>query len=116
MKPATAVLCLVCFIACSSQKRSEEPKPTNGQSFAAAMGLVCNVDRHISSEGDDPLELDQRRSDFLHDRIKNPDAIYHHTLWRTKSNSERAKTIRQLAKEAKLESCLYADSLEDEAF
>ena len=110
------MVCMVLASACSSQKKAEEPKDTNGQSFEEAMTLVCHVDEHIAADDADPLELDQRRSDFLQDRIKNPDAIYHHTLWRTKSNVERAKTIRKLSREAHVKSCPYADHLEEEAF
>lgn len=110
-----SVVCVALALGCS-QKKAEEPKNDNGQSFEEAMRLVCYVDDHIQANDADPLELDQARSDFLQDRVKNPDAIYERTLWRTKSNSERAKTIRSLAKKAKVEGCPYADSLEDEAF
>lgn len=109
-------LCVVLACCCSSQKKAEEPKDDNGQSFGEAMRLVCHVDEHIAADDADPLELDQRRSDFLQDHVKNPDAIYHRTLWRTKSNVERAKTIRKLSREANVESCPYADRLEQEAF
>ena len=76
------------------------------------MQLVCNVDEHIGVTDDsDPLELDQRRTDYLQEHVKNPDVIYHQTLWRVQSSSERSKTIRDLSKQAKIRRCPYADAL-----
>lgn len=99
-------------LACVADK--PPPKASNnGQSFEAAMKLVCHVDDHVGiSAGDDPLELDQRRADFLQSRVKNPEVIYHQTLWRVQATTQRAKTIRELSAQARLSSCPYADALE----
>ncbi len=95
---------------CAAEKPAPKAEP-GGQSFEQAMQLVCHVDEHIEVT-DDPLELDQQRTDFLQSHVKNPDAIYHQTLWRVQSAHQRAKTIRDLSKQACLESCPYADALE----
>ena len=90
---------------------------SSGQSFSAAMQLVCFVDDHIQvTDPDDPLERDQQRSDFLQSQIKNPDVIYHRTLWRVQANLERSKTIRDLSSQAQLKTCPYADALADEDY
>lgn len=110
-----ALGCLV-LVGCSAEKPEPKPPPS-GQSFEAAMELVCNVDRHIGvTDESDPLELDQKRSDFLQSRIKNPDVIYHQTLWRVQSNLQRSKTIRDLSCQAELSECPYADALEQSEF
>lgn len=104
-------LAMVAVVACSAEKTAPKNEPP-GQSFEAAMQLVCNVDEYIEAASDaDPLDLDQRRSDYLQQHVKNPDVIYHQTLWRVQSSSERSKTIRDLSKQAKLQQCPYADAL-----
>ena len=81
------------------------------------MQLVCNVDAQIQpTDPDDPLERDQLRGDYLQDHVKNPDVIYHRTLWRVQANAERAKTIRDLSRQAKLKACPYADALAKEDY
>lgn len=106
---------LACALtACASKQAKPEEAYTAGQSFEAAMNLVCNVDQHIQQSEDDPLEQEQRRSDYLQEHIKNPDVIYHRTLWRVQDTKQRAKTIRDLSCQAELEACPYADSLESD--
>lgn len=112
------VATLVAFMAvgtagCASQQA--EPKPVEtGQSFEAAMSLVCNVDQHVQVADANLLEREQLRNDFLQDHVKNPDVIYHRTLWRVQATKERAKTIRELAGQCSLAQCAYADTLEAE--
>lgn len=91
------------------------PKPVeSGQSFKAAMTLVCQVDQHIELKDDNLLEREQLRGDYLQDHVKNPDVIYHRTLWRVQATQERAKTIRELSVQAELSECPYADALLEE--
>src|SRR5688572_7576632 len=99
------------LLGCASQQ--EAPKPVeSGQSFEAAMTLVCNVDQHVKVDEANLLEREQLRNDFLQDHVKNPDVIYHRTLWRVQATKERAKTIRELAGQCSLPKCTYADTLE----
>jgi hypothetical protein len=111
---AVLVITLTCgAVGCASQK--QEPKPVvGGQSFEEAMALVCNVDQHVQVADANLLEREQVRNDFLQDHVKNPDVIYHRTLWRVQATKERAKTIRELAGQCSLSTCAYADTLEAE--
>jgi hypothetical protein len=112
------VATLVAFIAAGTAgcaSRQAEPKPAEtGQSFEEAMSLVCNVDQHVQVADADLLEREQLRNDYLQDHVKNPDVIYHRTLWRVQATKERAKTIRELAGQCSLAKCAYADTLEAE--
>jgi len=97
-------------IGCASKQAA--PKPVaSGQSFEEAMSLVCNVDQHVAVADANLLEREQLRNDFLQDHVKNPDVIYHRTLWRVQATKERAKTIRELAGQCSLSKCAYADTL-----
>lgn len=100
-------------LGCASQKPAPTPVE-GGQSFEEAMSLVCNVDQHIEVADANLLEREQLRHDFLQDHVKNPDVIYHRTLWRVQATKERAKTIRELAGQCSLAKCAYADTLEVE--
>jgi len=86
----------------------------SGQSFKAAMTLVCNVDQHIELKDDNLLEREQLRGDYLQEHVKNGDVIYHRTLWRVQDTQERAKTIRELSLKAELSECPYAEALLEE--
>lgn len=100
-------------LGCASQQAESKPAES-GQSFEEAMRLVCNVDQHVQAEDANLLEREQLRNDFLQDNVKNPDVIYHRTLWRVQATKERAKTIRELAGQCSLAKCAYADTLEAE--
>lgn len=102
--------CASGMFGCASQQ--EAPKASeSGQSFEEAMSLVCNVDQHVKVDEANLLEREQLRNDFLQDHVKNPDVIYHRTLWRVQATKERAKTIRDLAGQCSLAKCAYADTL-----
>ena len=103
---------LVAF-GCGAEQAA--PKPAeSGQSFKAAMTLVCNVDQHIELGDDNLLEREQLRGDYLQEHVKNGDVIYHRMLWRVQDTRQRAKTIRELSVEAELSECPYADALLEE--
>ena len=107
-----AILGLATFGCCAGQT---EPNPVeSGQSFKAAMTLVCNVDQHLQLKDDNLLEREQLRGDYLQEHVKNGDVIYHRTLWRVQDTQERAKTIRELSLKAELSECPYADALLEE--
>lgn len=110
---ARAVLLGLWALGCAAQQAKEKPVEV-GQSFEDAMRLVCNVDQHVQVADANLLEREQLRSDFLQDHVKNPDVIYHRTLWRVQATKERAKTIRELAGQCSLAQCAYADTLESE--
>jgi len=107
---AAGVLGVSGVLGCASQQ--EAPKTAeSGQSFEEAMNLVCNVDQHVKVDEANLLEREQLRNDFLQDHVKNPDVIYHRTLWRVQATKERANTIRDLAGQCSLSKCAYADTL-----
>jgi len=97
-------------LGCASHQEAAKPVES-GQSFEEAMSLVCNVDQHVKVDEANLLEREQLRNDFLQDHVKNPDVIYHRTLWRVQATKERAKTIRDLAGQCSLAKCAYADTL-----
>ena len=97
-------------------QRAEEPGYA-GQSHATAMTLICDVDRLAGLSAElDPIEIGQRRHDWLSERVKNPDAIYFRVVMRTKSGAEQAAMLRNEARVAGLPSCPLADSVESTAF
>lgn len=102
-----------CGFGCGADQAA--PKAVeSGQSFTAAMTLVCNVDQYVQVTDDNLLEREQLRGDYLQDHVKNGDVIYHRTLWRVQDTQARAKTIRELSREAELSECPYADALLEE--
>jgi hypothetical protein len=108
-----SMLVLLC-VACQP---AESPEDVEKQrDFEAAMRLVCDVDRRSNAASvDDPLEKERIREDYLSDHVVEPTVVYHRTLWRVESLAERAKRVRELAKEAHLARCDYADAIQAEA-
>jgi hypothetical protein len=108
---------LACASLTACGPSSAEPAPSRppAQSYRDALDLWCNVDQRAGLAAlEDPLEKSQRRSDWLTEHVKNPDAIYLKTLLAVKSQSEQAHELRSEAKTAGLTRCPFADSLEQE--
>lgn len=107
----SAAACL--FLACASQSRPVAPA-VEGQSYAEALRLICDVDRHVTiPEGASELEIGQLRDDYIVENTKNPDAIYFVTVWRTKPPAERASLLDKEAQNQKVKDCTLASRLLD---
>jgi len=79
------------------------------------MDVICNVDTHAEvTHTLDPLEVSQRRSDYLADHVKHPEVIYERTLWRVQPAEKRAELMRKQAQKAGMVRRLYADEIERE--
>ena len=110
-----SALCVV-LSSCGPRSAPETPANDGGQPYREAMQLICEVDQRAGLTAvDDPLELGQRRSDFLNERVKNPDAIEFRTLISVRSERDQAQALRAEAKHAGLARCALADSIESAA-
>lgn len=99
-------------------KSAPEPATPNDQRqpYRDAIAMVCDVDQRAGLTAvEDPLELGQRRTDYLTDNIKNPDAIYFRTMISVESERDQAKALRNEAKKVGLARCALADSIEEHA-
>lgn len=98
-------------LACASQSRPVAPV-VEGQTYAEALRLICDVDRHVTiPDGATELDVGQLRDDYIVENTKNPDAIYFVTVWRTKPPAERASLLDKEAKDQKLNDCPLASQL-----
>jgi hypothetical protein len=105
-------------VGASCGPASAEPAPARPpeQSLRQAFELWCHVDERAGlTTMTDPLERSQRRSDWLNDNVKNPDAIYMKTMLSVKSQADQATELRAQANKAGVTNCPYADSLRHEA-
>jgi hypothetical protein len=94
----------------STAPPAEDP---SGQTFRAALVLICEVDRRAElTEVDDPIALDRQREEWLMRHVVNGDGIYLITIWRTQSAAEQARTLRRQAQAEGIARCPLADALE----
>lgn len=101
-------------LACASQQRPERSS-FEGQTYAEAIRLMCDVDRLVSvPEGTNELELGQLREDYLVENTKHPEAIFLLTVWRTKPVNEQASLLKREALEQRVSDCALARRLEAE--
>ena len=115
MSYASAGLVLLIVFAAGCGPSSAEPAPCRppDQSYHAALELWCQVDERAGlGTLEDPIEKSQRRSDWLTDHVKNPDAIYLKTMLSVKTQTDQAKELRAEAKGAGVAACPLADTLE----
>jgi hypothetical protein len=98
--------------ACTSTPEPRAPEPP-GQSFAAAMTVMCDVDRQAGLSAEtDPLGVGAKRTAWIMDKVDNPDAIELRTLMSVKGAAEQARMLRGGAKGCGVAQCALADSLE----
>lgn len=110
-------LCSLTLGVCLVSGCAETPPPAapeSGQTYAQAIELMCNVDAHAGLSDADPLELSQKRDEWIAENIKHPDAIELRTLLTVRSFPERAKVLRTEAKEQHLKICPLADAYDAE--
>ena len=102
----------VALSACVATPGPRAPEPP-GQSFAAAVAMMCDVDRQAGLSADaDPLGVGARRTAWITDKVDNPDAIELRTLLSVKGAAEQAQMLRARAKGCGVGACALADSLE----
>lgn len=110
MRHLAAVLPLLA--ACTAVPEAKAP-PSAGQSFPAAVSMICDVDRLAGLAADaDPLGTGSKRTAWIAEHVDNPDAIELRTLMSVKPPPEQAKMLRDRAKESGLARCALADALE----
>lgn len=113
-RPAlVCALCLGLGACAASQSSSEEP--STGQSYAQALGMMCDVDRLAGVDGSDPLEASSARENYLLANVENPDGIYFLTIFRSKGGNEQAKLLADEARRQGLPRCALADQLKADA-
>ena len=83
--------------ACGPASPAEDPSNQihDDQSYDAALRMFCDADRLSGANPEDPLELAQRREDYLVEHVKNPDGQYFLTIWRTRGPAERAEMLEK---------------------
>jgi hypothetical protein len=107
-----SLLLLLSLPACASQPEPQAP-PSGGQTFPEAVAMICDVDTLAGLSGEaDPLGIGQSRTDWISQRVDNPDAIELRTLLSVKGATEQGGMLRDRAKQVGLKSCTLADSLE----
>jgi hypothetical protein len=91
-----------------------EPKVApQGQTFAAAVALMCDVDRQAGLPPEaNPLTIGLQRTAWITEHADNPDAIELRVLLSVKDPGEQAHMLRAQAKELCLPGCALADTLE----
>lgn len=105
----------VLVLGCATRGAVEQCAPAGGQTYAEALHLICNVDALADlSASEDPLEIGQKRHDWLSERVVNGDAAYLRTILRTRDAGEQSRMLGEQAAEAGLKACPLARSLRDE--
>jgi len=119
LRPASRwllVLAAFCGPACGPASPAEDPSNQihDDQSYDAALRMFCDADRLSGANPEDPLELAQRREDYLVEHVKNPDGQYFLTIWRTKGPAERAAMLEKELASTKISPCPLVATLRAE--
>lgn len=97
---------------------AKEPEVHNpsGQTYTEAIEVMCNVDTLAELDPDeDPIGIEQARTDFLYENVNHPDGIYLRTLISVKPGDVKAEMLRTQATKVGLPVCAMADTFEAEA-
>ncbi len=113
MRHTTLLAVAGTLAACASGPCPEPESPdSSGQSYSQAIALMCNVDQRAGIDAEtDLFDRAGRRSEFINDNVKNPDAIEYRTYFSVKPPSDQASSLREEAKRAGIDKCQLADSL-----
>lgn len=112
MRPFALVVCILA--ACSPARPPEdESSAANEKSpaYAREIQVICDVDRLSGADPEDPLTASKTREDYLLAHIKDPDAIYFLTVFRSKDAATQAGLLAQEKTELGLKRCPLADAL-----
>lgn len=108
-----ALALAACALAACAAPCPPKPAPSGGQSFEAALGVICDVDHLAGLRPDaDPLGVGNQRSSWLAAHADNPDAIELRTLMSVKGPADQAQMLREQAKSHGVVRCALADELE----
>lgn len=93
-----------------------EAPAANQQSFAEAVKMLCDVDALAGLSADeDLLAVGQKRSEWLAEKIENPDGIYLKTMLSVKGAEDQAAAMREEARKVGLPRCALAESIDEHA-
>ncbi len=107
------MLLLLPACACAAVPEPQPPPTSSGLTFAAAVGLMCDVDQKAGLSADaDPLGVAVKRTAWMIDHADHPDAIELRVLLSVKGPSDQARVLRAQAKELGLPGCALADAVE----
>jgi hypothetical protein len=101
----------VLAMACSAAEPAPKTPAPEGQSYAAAIRTICEVDRHAGANPEDPLEVASKREEYWMEHVKNGDGIYFLTLFRIQGPAERAAMLEKEAAAAQIPDCALIESL-----
>jgi hypothetical protein len=106
-----ALLAVATLAACASTPPPKAPA-ARGQPFAAAVAMICDVDREAGLSPDaNPLGIGIERSAWIADNVDNPDGIELRVLLSVKGAADQACMLRDRATEVGIPRCALADSL-----
>ena len=108
-------LCLLLLPACTrAAEPAACPAPTaSGLTYAAAVGLMCDVDQKAGISGEaDLVGAGVQRTAWMMEHADHPDAIELRVLLSVKEPAEQARMLREEAKGVGLKTCALADTLE----
>ena len=99
---------------CTYDTPAPKTPDTSGQSYAEALGAMCDVDKLAAIAPDeDPLSLGRKRTEWIQQNVVNADGIYLRTWLSVRGPGDQASALRDEAKkEAGLATCALADDLE----
>jgi hypothetical protein len=104
---------LVALLALGCAPQPAENVAEQGQTFAQAMKLFCDVDGLAAlSPDDDPIAIGQKRTAWITDKVENPDGIYLRTMLSVQPASDQAAELRKQAAKVGIAKCALADSVE----
>lgn len=105
---------LFCLFVSACGYHAVEPKEPEfqGQSYADALKVICDVDKRGAVATDDPFEASRKRTEIIQAQVENPDAIYLRTMLSVKGAAEQGAELRKEAIDAGLKECALADDLE----
>jgi hypothetical protein len=112
---AVGALLAACNGGSTAEPRSPDDEATcpenDDPTYRAEIQRICDVDSLLGAGELDPIEAAQRRDDYLVEHVKHPDAIEFLTIFRSKSEPERAEMLNERARALRLTACPLRDRL-----
>ena len=101
------VACIPWIIAGCHSEPAQQPGQ-GGQSYEAALQMICHVDELAGIDAADPIASEMNRTDWLREKLENPDAIEFFTLWRVAEPEQRSSKLEKAAADAGISDCPLA--------
>lgn len=108
--PVTRLLVPLLTVACATEQPAKSPSHES-QSYAEAVGILCEVDSRAGVDPEDVLEAEEKRSSYLVEHVKNSDGIYLLTLFRTSDPKGQAELLAEAVTETKHGACPLLETL-----